>query len=424
MKKNIFLSFAVLAIPFFATAQLKINLSSPFSSKDKEEIITNESYFTHNSLDSTAPAEEFKPSVNVGTIMHTFFEMAQTGPESDWARNFTLYRARVLVGVNLSPKSNVFLETEIPTVIGAMAGGAKTYKVAPIILDFQYEHVFSKYFSIIAGKQLVSNNRNGLQGAASLMANDFTHYQYPYNLFQGQPLENNFGRDVGINTRGFVADDRLEYRLGFFAGRIMGEQSPLRVVGRLQYSFLDKEKDFYYAGTKLGSSKTLTLATGIDAQADYINFNVDGYLDIPVGENGAITANAAFAYMDGGPNDPSIPSKSFSTLIPKQTVQFLELGYYFKSAKIQPWIKYEYQNISEDADFYGFPEGTASSDVDDANDLMSNVRLGGGINYWFNGYNTNLRVSYTDAVKWMVEDSEVTTKGTGQIWVQLQVFLF
>ncbi|MHC5954190.1 hypothetical protein ACYTX9_09760, partial [Streptococcus pyogenes] len=77
---------------------------------------------------------------------------------------------------------------------------SKNVKVSPIILDAQYEHTFSNAFMLIAGLQLVSHNRNGLQGAASLMANDFTYFQYPYNLFENSPLQGNFGRDLGVNA--------------------------------------------------------------------------------------------------------------------------------------------------------------------------------------------------------------------------------
>src|SRR5690606_25659604 len=101
----------------------------------------------------------------------------------------TLYRARVLVGGQLSKKGAFFLETDIPSPIGIrLDSSTKNVKVSPIILDAQYEHTFNEHIMLVAGMQLVSHNRNGLQGAASLMANDFTYYQYPYNLFENDPL--------------------------------------------------------------------------------------------------------------------------------------------------------------------------------------------------------------------------------------------
>jgi hypothetical protein len=48
--------------------------------------------------------------------------------------------------------------------------------------------------------------------------------------------------------------------------------------------------------------------------------------------------------MTGGTN---VNSKySFAGLIPRQNVQFLELGYYFTKSKLQPWVRFENQDIS------------------------------------------------------------------------------
>ena len=146
---------------------------------------------------------------------------------------------------------------------------------------------------IIAGLQLVSHNRNGLQGAAALLANDFTFFQYPFNLFEDQPLQGNFGRDLGINSRGFFLDDKLEYRFGIFTGintgEFVNEDPDLRYVGRVAYNFFDVEKDYYYAGTKLGQGKTLAIAGGFDLQGTYRNFGIDFFLDMPLGEAGSLT---------------------------------------------------------------------------------------------------------------------------------------
>ncbi len=432
MKKSLLTLGLGMLLSYSASAQLKIQLAS-LESQEEGSAKINENQFlnkTPREREEPEAAVDFKPTVQVGALMHSYFESAQTpvaagsASEGNWNSGFSLYRARVLVGAQLSPKGSFFMETDIPNIIGTGGTGAtKDMKVSPVILDFQYEHVFSNRFSLIVGKQLVSNNRNGLQSAASLMANDFTHYQYPYNMFNESPLQGNFGRDIGVNARGFLMNEKLEYRLGAFSGRRFGVESPLRIVGRLQYSLLGPEKDFYYAGTKLGAGKTATIGGGVDSQSDYINLNVDGFVDMPLGEAGSITANAAFAYMDGGSDGGA---KSFSTLIPRQTVQFLELGYYFKKAKVQPWIKYENQIMMEGKEYYGMGEAGSDKDLDNANLLASNIRLGGGVNYFFNGYNTNLKVSYTEAVYSRLNEkmTDVERKGAGQLWVQLQLFFF
>ena len=335
-----------------------------------------------------------------------------------WRKDFTLYRARVLVGGKLSKNGSFFLETDIPSAIGRGDNdtNSKNVKVSPIILDAQYEHTFGDHM-LIGGLQLVSHNRNGLQGAAGLLANDFTFFQYPFNLFEDQPLQGNFGRDLGVNARGFFLDDKLEYRFGIFTGRNTGEfvndDPALRYVGRVAYNFFDAEKDYYYAGTKLGVGKTLAIAGGFDLQGTYSNFGVDLFLDMPAGDAGSITVNSAISFLTGG-TDTS--GTSFATLIPRQNTQLLELGYYFKKSKLQPYIRYERADVNAD----GLVQ-TGGLNVDAFNDLNTATVLGGGLNYWFAGYNTNLRLSYTT---WTQENSAGSSQTQGQLWLQTQFFIF
>jgi len=368
----------------------------------------------------------FKPTIQVGAIVHMFAYAQQDGytdPQTaatpnSWSKGFTLYRARVLVGGQLSPKGSFFMETELPSPIGGpTSDSTKNTQVSPIILDAQYEYDFAREFEVIAGQQLVSDNRNGLQGAAALMANDFSYFQYPYNLFGNSPLQGNFGRDLGVNTRGFFLNDKLQYRLGVFTGREVDGKGPLRTVGRVAYSFLDPEKDYYFSGTNLGKGKTLTLAAGFDGQGDYHNFSTDLFLDHPLFGAGSITLNTAFQYMTGGTD---LTSKySFATLIPAQTVEFLELGYYFKGSKLQPWIKYENEAISAK------PEQTKGETVETFNKLNSSSVFGGGLNYFFNGLGTNLRLSYiTRTYNVANADAGFDHRTYGQVWLQLQFFIF
>jgi len=368
--------------------------------------------------------EEFKPSIHVGAIVHMFASSEQSGfggkasaDAKDWNKGFSVYRARVLVGGQLSKKGSFFMETDLPSPIGVQLGnGTKNVKVAPIILDAQYEHDFSNSFQLIAGMQLVSNNRNGLQGAAGLMANDFTYFQYPYNMFGDSPLQGNFGRDLGVNARGFLLKDKLEYRLGVFTGRNLDGQAPLRIVGRVAYNFLDPEKDYYYAGTKLGNGNTFAWAAGFDTQGKYYNVGTDLFIDKKAGNAGSVTLNAAFQYMTGGTN---VNSKySFSGLIPRQTVQFLELGYYFTKSKLQPWVRYENQNISSKK------EQAGSELIGDFDKAKSSSVYGGGLNYFFNGNNTNLRLSYVARQYNMTNTTGYEKKAYGQFWLQVQFFIF
>jgi len=414
-------------------SQGTVNAASDSDDKQKKKVkkvrLLRELSAYMPATDSVATAdtdlEEFKPSIHVGAIVHMFASTEQSGfggtasaDAKDWNKGFSVYRARILVGGQLSKKGSFFMETDLPSPIGVQLGnGTKNVKVAPIILDAQYQHDFSSAFQLIAGMQLVSNNRNGLQGAAGLMANDFTYFQYPYNMFGNSPLQGNFGRDLGVNARGFLAKDKLEYRLGVFTGRNSDGQAPLRIVGRVAYNFLDPEKDYYYAGTKLGAGNTFAWAAGFDTQGKYYNVGTDVFIDKKVGNAGSVTLNAAFQYMTGGTN---VNSKySFAGLIPRQTVKFLELGYYFTKSKLQPWVRYENQNMSSKKEQVG------SELIGDFDKAKSSSVYGGGLNYFFNGNNTNLRLSYVARQYNMAAATGgYDKKSYGQFWLQVQFFIF
>lgn len=380
---------------------------------------------TETTTTAAADTTPFKPSISAGAIVHMMgtYSQAGFGPGSNssdqWNKGFMLYRARILLGGQLSKKGSFFMETEVPSAIGTRIDSTtKNVKVSPIILDCQYEHKFSTALTLISGMQLVSHNRNGLQGAASLLANDFTFFQYPYNLFANQPLQGNFGRDLGVNARGYFLNEKLEYRIGVFTGRRFTDNSPLRTVGRVVYNFLDADKNYYYSGTNLGNGKTISLGAGFDVQGTYSNVGADLFVDVPAGNIGSVTVSTAFSYMTGG-NSPST-ANSFALMIPKQTTQLLEVGYYFKDIKLQPYFRFENQSITaDDNQIYG------TSDKSTFNKLNSSSVFGGGLNYFFNGYGTNLRLSYTSFTKGVMNTSgEVDKKSFGQIWLQLQFFIF
>jgi hypothetical protein len=329
-----------------------------------------------------------------------------------------IYRARILVGGNLTKKTSFFMETDIATPIGfTNTTGSKTMQVNPIILDAQIEHTFSKKIGVIAGLMLVGNTRNALQGAASLMGLDFGYFQYPYNLFETSALQNNFGRDVGVNVRGFLANERLEYRVGMFAGRNIDALGTLRYIGRLNYNFWDKEQDLYYTGTTLGKGKIFAIGGGVDLQDRYQNLAVDAFLDMPLGSAGSLTANAAFTYINGGDN-PNL--QALSVRIPSQTIQFLELGYYFKKAKLQPYIKYEAQNINATL------VQSRGLNTEIFNTLNSNRRMGVGINYFFAGYNANVKLLYENVSygRANLNGTNAETASRSEIWLQFQIFVF
>ena len=378
--------------------------------------------FAHSITAQTS--ETFKPSFNAGVLMHAYAGVQQKGYGSnsevkdakDWDYDATLYRARIMLEAQLSKKDYVFIETELTSPLSTASSGSD--KAAAIkILDAQWDHTFSKEFVLSAGKMLVSHNRNGLQTASTLMANDFTYYQYPYNMSASSPLQNDCGRDLGLSLKGYVGN-ALGYRIGAFLGRNdwggIDNNKPLRYVGRVEYNFLDLDK---YSGTNLGEGKTFTVAAGFDNQGTYNATGADIFIDYPTSASGSVTMNMAYSFISGG-NDPE-KKNSFCTLVPKQNVYFAELGYYFKEAKLQPWVKYERQAID------ALDKQTDGMEIDTYNKLNSTTVFGAGLNYFFNGYITNVKLSYNAMKKNVaMESGEISKKTYGQVWLQVQLCLF
>ncbi|MFI3304995.1 MAG: hypothetical protein R3Y68_00610 [Rikenellaceae bacterium] len=356
---------------------------------------------------AAATATKSKPTVNVGLLLHTYLQMEQNGYganvddmddiDSPGSFNYgaNLYRARLLFDAKLTERDYIFVDTELTASVGLNGDKSASIK----ILDAQYEHIFSDALRLSAGKMLVSFNRNGLQTPNTLMASDYALFQSAYNLTESQPLQNDSGRDVGINLAGSFYNGRLTYRAGAFSGcrdytYLTGEESaPFRYVGRLQYNFFDTDN---YAGTLLGEGKTLSVAAGVDNQGSYYAVGADLFLDAPLGSAGSLTLNSAYAYMSGG----SYSAKyNFSSVIADSNIILAEGGYYFKSLKLQPWVKFERM----DRRIRGLDDETV---------------FGGGVNYFFNGYGSNLKLSY------LSRKNSGVGKYYGQAWLQLQVYIF
>lgn len=361
----------------------------------------------------------FEPSFHAGVLFHTYVGFQERGfgtsssisSADKWTASATLYRARIMTDTKLTSKDQFFLETELTSPVGTSTDKASSIK----ILDAQYDHIFSKSLVLSAGKILVSHNRNGLQTASTLMVNDFTYFQYPYNMSANSPLQNDLGRDVGLNASG-VLKEKIAYRLGLFSGRRTFEGqdgAPLRTVGRIGYNFFDIDQ---YSGTNLGAGKTVTVSAGFDTQGTYLAGGADLYVDYPLGD-GSVTLNSAWSYISGG--NKLTRKYSFASMVPTQNTQLVELGYYFKSCKLQPWVRYEKQDINSESNQTG---GLSTADFDKLN---TSTVLGAGINYFFNSYTTNLKLSYVSMRKGIrLGAGGIESRSYGQLWLQLQLCFF
>ena len=379
-------------------------------------------------LAAPAPPSEAFPTIKVGVLgqMQGFGAQEQTTAVQDadpnyhshWQRQIYLRRVRVLAGGNISRLTSFFFDSDAPNLGKVTSNGTKSVTVNMYVQDAYIQHMFFPELGVVAGLQLVGITRNSLQSAASLMSLSYGTYSF---LASG-PLDNNVGRDLGFAARGFVADDRLEYRLGMYSGKNLNYYSPLRYALRLNYNFLDREKGFFYTGTTLGKGQLLALGGGLDAQGSYLGYALDCFVDVPLFDVGSITASASFSHLDGGGSETD--STFFTGQIPRQSILFAEAGYFFKEWGLQPCIKYESENVN--ASLWKQVGATSPESLDLQNHLRSGSRYGVGVNYFLNGHGMSFKC-YCDHVirnRITVDKKSWETVGTNELTFQVQYYTF
>jgi hypothetical protein len=289
-------------------------------------------------------------------------EWVEDPVEDDTQQNLFLRRIRLLFGGQVAKNVTFFVETDAPN-LGKTVNGNKNISPDLVVQDAYAEVKFHNAFALDVGLMFVPFSRNSVQSAATLLPIDYGAYTFATS----GPTQSTIGRDTGVQAKGYFLENRLEYRLGAFQGaRDSRSHRAFRYTGRVQVQLLDPEpQGFFYAGTYLGARRVAAIGAAFDAQDEYNAFNVDGFLDYPIGP-GAITAQAAYQRLDG--------DTTFLTL-PEQDIVLLELGYFIRQYKISPVFQYT-------------SRGIAGTDVGDE------TRWSIGVNYWWAGHNTNVKAAW------------------------------
>lgn len=319
-------------------------------------------------------------------------------PQADWTQepvsggyqqNLFLRRARLIVSGQVAKDVFFFLQTENSSLGKVSAAGTKVISSGFQILDAVAEWRIAKEFNVWAGLIYVPTSREALKSSSTEFMLDASAYAYTAT----GALAGTGGRDTGFLARGYLLEDRLEYRVGVFQGlRDSASRNPFRSVSRLQYNFLDKEVYNLpaYPGSNFGSKKILALGAACDFQKDYKGFAADLFADIPT-SFGSVVGIALGQWWDGGVTLPTLP---------KQNTFSVDLGAYFKGSKLGPWVRYEQRTYSD----------SANASKDEKRYLV-------GLNYYVLGNNLNLKAGYGRV------DPKVGNS-TNQFTIQLQAYYF
>jgi len=326
-----------------------------------------------------------KMSLKFGVLSQLQFESLDDATATHSGNNIFFRRLRLLGGFKLSDNLSIFLDTDNPNLGKGNADGSKN-NIDLFIQDFTVTYSFNKAFMLDAGMMLTPNTYNHTQSAASLMAIDYGAYSFN----ESTPLTARTGRDYGVEARGYLDDDHLEYRGGIFQGaRGAGSVNPFRVDGRLTYWAWGAQTGFFYRGTSLGKNKCLGIGASFDVQKEYKAYSGDLFWEQPIAGGDGITVQVDYQTLDG---DVFLPS------LPKQKNTLAEVGYYFHGPRLQPYLQY----MKNDFDAVTRPD---------------EQRTQVGLAFFWGGHNQNVKLGYTDIDK----------KGApkrNQYLVQYQVFQF
>ncbi len=337
-------------------------------------------------------------------------------------------RSRVIIKGQVSEKVSFFMETDAPKQEGINSKNLFTQ-------DAYIDYAIIDEFKIAAGHILLPFMHHDRSSAVSQLGVD-----YNANTVK---VGSNVWRDTGVEVRGLLFGGIIDYRAGAFDGQDrewvtmddtdrtedtqLNKNDSLRYTGRIQLNFLDAEEGFFYSGNYLGKKKVLSLGGGVDYQPDvyakdvdktddYMAWTVDLTVDMPVGKGNSFALQGAYVQYNNNPKFDSNPdveevvvdfggdtydeyTYKGVTQTYESTAYFVQMGFLWNNM-LQPVVKYWNTNT------------TAVEDGDEVQTTM----LTGGLNYFINGHNANIKIEYNYPLK---DEGHNIDRG---VVVQAQIF--
>jgi len=229
--------------------------------------------------------------------------------------DFYLRRARLILAGNVTRNISFFVDTDAPNF-----GKGGNFNLDLFVQDAFVSFTVVREFAVDAGLIIAPLTHHTLQSAVSLNTLDYHAFLVKYPAGS-----NKVWRDAGVQVRGLVLDDKLQYRLGAFGG-VRGQSGRLdaagnalpdvnpgsipRFAGQLRLNVLDPEADFFFGGTYLRKKKVLSFGLAGDFQPkvaavgsevnDYVALGGDVFLDLPLFEASELVFQAnAINYWQG-----------------------------------------------------------------------------------------------------------------------------
>jgi hypothetical protein len=315
-----------------------------------------------------------KGYIDVGALVQAQYRIEQdaAGSGHDPSNDFLLRRARIIISGQFNDNIGFLVDTDVsyatgpgttPNVPAAGVGGASPTATgvynAIYLLDAVATYKVSKELLLDAGLMLIpSMNHNGLtSGAKYASVNNFTQYF--------SPASQRATRDVGVELRGLLLDDRLYYRLGVFNGvqsratipAVVGPPAVAaqnginpgdapRFAGTLRFNLAGKEDGYAFCQVCFAKSAIISIGVGADYQTNafrgtaftgpgvshttgmgsWTTGNADIFADIPFSEDTELSVDIAFAKIWAGDDTP----QSGIAIQGLLTMRFGVIGPYFQ----------------------------------------------------------------------------------------------
>jgi hypothetical protein len=209
----------------------------------------------------------------LGILLQGWVNFQELPPSDNYTQEIFLRRARFLFGGQLAKGVTFFVETDAAN-LGRTTTGVKpltTFFVQDAFMSFGY----TKDQFLDVGFILPTTARNTLASTATILPLDLGTTAF----LSSAVTNSNVGRDLGVQARGWLVHDRIEYRVGVFEGhRDTLPTNPLRYNVRVQVQLLDPEaKLFFPPDVYLTNKRVLALAAFGERQQDYDAFTFEAF---------------------------------------------------------------------------------------------------------------------------------------------------
>lgn len=312
--------------------------------------------------------------VNVGLLIQPQLTVTEdAAPDGGVGTDFFLRRARFIVTGQYDPHINFVFITD-----QANWGKNGDFTTQFIVQDAIAAYKLGPELTVSAGFMLLPFLRNNYQSAGALNLVD-----YRAGVIKFPPTGRAF-RDMGVELRGLLAQDRIYYRGGVFSGiagtpgatpedpDINPADAP-RFTGTVRFNILGKDEAYAPAAISFGTDPLFSVGVAVDWQEKafgeesdtrYLGLSADVFVDYPLPGDQEIAAQAGILRYDNYLS-PAGPDEALAF--------FVEGGY--RIAQIEPVAGLEY--------FDGDVPGTK----------VLSVKL--GLNWWISKHTYNIKAEVT-----------------------------